>query len=236
MADGCGDRRDGLAADRRRDRRHRRGGAASRWLPAAGTRPALRPATPRVDLARHAGVRPITGVGANKPVAVDDGGRDALHLLHSHATSRRAAAGRRTGPRDARRPRAQLAAGGSGVAPSVLDALVAMLRADALPLVREHGSLGTGDLSALATTALALLGDPRRVRPSTGTTGWRFISSNAATIADAALAVRSLQALATVAVAVAALTFAAVDGNVEAVHRRSSTWSRRSRAPASSAG
>ena len=162
-----------------------------------------------------------TGVGANRLVSVDDPAAATLNLLRSHATS----AGPPRAPERVRAMLAvranQLAVGGSGVNPRIIDALLAMLRADALPLVRELGSIGTGDLSALATTALALLGEaptsaplPARCEFGPGD-GLGFLSSNAATIADAALAVQSLQALATVAVAVAALSFAAVDGNVE---------------------
>ncbi|BEP12628.1 aromatic amino acid ammonia-lyase [Acidothermaceae bacterium B102] len=167
-----------------------------------------------VSLARQ---RPVygrsTGVGANKGVAVDDGGQHALRLLHSHATS--------AGPlRAARRVRAmlaircsQLAAGSSGVAPSVLEALVTMLADDDLPPVREFGSLGTGDLSALATTAVALI---TRGVTLDENDALALISSNAATLADAALAAADLTTLAQASLSVAALTFAAVDGNGEA--------------------
>ena len=115
---------------------------------------------------------------------------------------------------------AQLAAAGSGVKPAVLDALVEMLNADALPPVREYGSIGTGDLSAMATTALALIGElepePPIVVPIDEHDALAFLSSNAATIGDAGLAVAELARLARVALVVAALTFTAVDGNAEA--------------------
>src|SRR2546428_3061278 len=95
-----------------------------------------------------------TGVGANRDVAIDDPDRHALSLLRSHATT--------GGPlREPQRVRAmvavrlnQLAAGGSGVSPLLLDGLADMLAADALPPVRELGSIGTADLSALALVAL----------------------------------------------------------------------------------
>jgi histidine ammonia-lyase len=163
-----------------------------------------------------------TGVGANRSQAVEDAGAHALALVRSHATS--------AGPlRSAARVRAmlvvrlnQLAAGGSGSSPELLDALAAMLDADALPRVRELGSVGTGDLSALATAALALGGEgstsnPLPMRVEIGAhDGLPFISSNAAAVGDAALAVAELRALADAAMVVAALTFAAVDGNEEA--------------------
>ncbi len=152
-----------------------------------------------------------TGVGANKDSAVtaDDG--TAGRLLHSHATS--------AGPlRSGRRVRAtmavrlnQLAAGGGGVRPEVLDGLGRLLASTDLPPVREHGGVGTGDLGALATIALALP-DVRW----TADDALPFLSSNAATVADAGLAVAGLTGLARAGLAVAATTFAAVDGAPEA--------------------
>jgi histidine ammonia-lyase len=163
-----------------------------------------------------------TGVGANRSDAVADPATHALGLLRSHATS--------AGPlRSAERVRAmlvvrlnQLASGGSGASPALLDGLLAMLDADALPFVREFGSIGTGDLSALATTALALAGEGATSAPlpffvALGAhDALPFMSSNAATIGDSALAVVALRAYADAAMVVAALTFAAVDGNDEA--------------------
>ena len=163
-----------------------------------------------------------TGVGANRTVPLTgDPDENAVLLLRSHATS--------AGPvRSAARIRAmlvvrlnQLAAGGSGVAPEILDGLLAMLGQEALPDVRELGGIGTGDLPALATTAVALLGEGRRptglpaVRFGAGD-GLAFISSNAATLGDAALAVAHLTESSRAALAVAALTFVAVNGNAEA--------------------
>ena len=53
----------------------------------------------------------------------------------------------------------QIGAGGAGVASGVLEALVALLNADLTPFTRELGSLGTGDLTALADIGLALVGE-----------------------------------------------------------------------------
>jgi histidine ammonia-lyase len=175
---------------------------------------------------RISGQRPLygrsTGVGANRGASVADAASHAHGLLRSHATS--------GGPlRSPERVRAmlvvrlnQLAAGGSGASPGVLDGLAAMLSADALPYVREHGSVGTGDLPALATTALALMGEapttsPLPLRVELGAhDALPLMSSNAAAIGDAALATTDLTELAAANVVVAALTFAAVDGNREA--------------------
>jgi histidine ammonia-lyase len=53
-----------------------------------------------------------------------------------------------------------LAMGYSGVRPVVVESLLAMLNADVLPPVHEHGSLGaSGDLAPLAHVGLALMGE-----------------------------------------------------------------------------
>ena len=97
-----------------------------------------------------------------------------------------------------------------------------MLTADALPPVREGGSVGTADLAALATTALVLCGEVPSTPPVPATTEFgpgdalTFMSSNAAVLADAALAVADLDRLARSAAVIAAMDFAAVRGNAEA--------------------
>ena len=170
--------------------------------------------------------RPIygrsTGVGANRDVVLADPEAQADALMRSHATT----AGE---PRSRERIRAmlavrlnQLAAGGSGASPAVLDALGRMLADDCLPPVRELGSIGTGDLPALAITALALAGFVPTTPPMAATVpmgigdALPFMSSNAATIGDAALAVVEVRELTYAALVVGALTFTAVDGNIEA--------------------
>ena len=110
-----------------------------------------------------------TGVGANRDVVLPDPDSQAVQLLRSHATSS-------GGLRSAERVRAmllirlnELAADGNGLDPRILEALTDMITEDALPSVREGGSVGTGDLAALATTALVLSGekpsDPRSRAP-----------------------------------------------------------------------
>ena len=177
---------------------------------------------------RISALRPVygrsTGVGANRSIGIEDAATHAHAnaLLRSHATS----AGR---PRSAERVRAmlvvrlnQLAAGGSGASEAVLEGLAAMLAADALPEIRELGGIGTGDLTALATTALALMGESPTARPLPSLTRFGphdalpFISSNAATIGDAALACVRLRGLIHAYVVVAALSFLAIRGNPEA--------------------
>ncbi|WP_327089960.1 aromatic amino acid ammonia-lyase [Nonomuraea sp. NBC_01738] len=97
-----------------------------------------------------------TGVGANKDTPVEDAG---LGLLRSHAGG--------AGPLISEvRARAmlgvrlnQLLAGGSGLDPRVLPALAEAVNSGVTPPVRKYGAIGTGDLTALATTALCLLGE-----------------------------------------------------------------------------
>ena len=161
-------------------------------------------------------LRPIygltTGVGANRSIDVEPDTAGAQGLLRSHATS----AGE---PRSADRVRAmllirlnQLCAGGAGLRPAVVRALAEMINADALPVIREFVGIGTAELSALASTALALqdrspAGDRLVFGPHDALP---FISSNAAALSDAALAAQRLGTGARAALAVAALSFAAV--------------------------
>jgi histidine ammonia-lyase len=176
------------------------------------------------DLAEHSAVYGrSTGVGANKDTAVAaDGDAHARRLLRSHAVD----AGELVPARVVRAMLAvrlnQLAVGGSGVEPAVVAALAEMLRRDALPTVRTLGSIGTGDLTALAGTALTLLGERPASAPLEPLDAWgpesalSFISSSALTIARAALAVAELRRLDHAWSAVVALSFHALDGNAQA--------------------
>jgi histidine ammonia-lyase len=162
-----------------------------------------------------------TGVGANKGIDVGNWPEYAMGLLRSHATS----AGEF---RSAWRVRAmllvrlnQLASGGAGISPAAAGALEKMINADALPAIREFAGIGTGDLSALATTALGLLGEIPLTRPLPPVEfgihdALPFLSSNAATLGDVAIAGHRLQNLARSAITVATLTMVAVQGNLEA--------------------
>lgn len=164
-----------------------------------------------------------TGVGANRTVSVDDD--EAGHgarLLRSHA-----------GGVGAPLPRAvvramlavrlnQLAAGGAGLSPGLLRVIVDALERDTLPVVHRFGAVGTGDLTALAATALTIAGerpwDAEQLPPVEVTTAdaLAFLSSNAATLAEAGLAQQQLHRLSRAALVVAALSCLAVDGNLEA--------------------
>jgi histidine ammonia-lyase len=170
-----------------------------------------------------------TGVGALRDRHVSDQEREEMqwNLLRSHAVS--------AGPpvsqtivRAGMVVRAnQLGAGGAGTAPELLDELVAAINAGITPLTREFGSLGTGDLPALAEIALALLGEgqvwssgqlraaaqPRR-RVALGLRdALSFMSSNAVTAGHAALITVDWRALQSTWLAVAALSFEALQAD-----------------------
>src|SRR6266542_3972721 len=181
-------------------------------------------------IARIVATQPVygrtTGVGANRTVAiaVDPRGR-AEHgsaLLRSHAGG--------AGPLlDADRARAmlvvrlnQLAAGGSGVSPPLLQALVEALDRGLVPAIHVHGAIGTGDLTALACTALCLNGEREwrdvgivRLVEFDASDALAFLSSNAATISGAALACADLSDLLAAALVVAALSLMAVGGSTQ---------------------
>src|SRR5262249_33678094 len=117
----------------------------------------------------------------------------------------------------------QLGAGGSGVDPALLPVLADAINRGFTPPAPLYGAIGTGDLTALASTGLCLLGERAwqggtgppppfgiRAREALG-----FISSRAATLGDAALACHDLAALLRAAVPVAALSLLAARGSAE---------------------
>jgi histidine ammonia-lyase len=182
-----------------------------------------------------------TGVGALRTFVVpEDEQHDySINLLRSHACG----AGR---PLEGELVRAamatranQIGAGGAGVAAELLDALVAALNAGLTPFTRELGSLGTGDLTSLADIALALLGegqvwrDGSLVDASDALTaagvprarlgprdGLAFMSSNAVSIAHAALLVVDSHRLLDAWLTVAALSFEAAAADPVALDSR----------------
>ncbi|HJQ06679.1 MAG TPA: aromatic amino acid ammonia-lyase [Nocardioides sp.] len=165
-----------------------------------------------------------TGVGANRHEAV--GGEaalgHALRLLRSHAGG--------IGPLlPADHVRAtlvvrlnQLAAGGSGIHPRMLEALEQTIDTGALPAVHQLGAIGTGDLTMLAEIGLTLAGERPwavgglpPVQVDLGD-ALALMSSNAATLAEAALACGDLQVLLRASHVVAALSYRALGGSPEA--------------------
>ncbi len=167
-----------------------------------------------------------TGVGALRDRGIDDAelGQFNWNLLRSHAVS----AGPPTPAAVVRAGMVvranQLGAGGAGVAPELLDGLVQAINAGIAPVTHELGSLGTGDLPALAEIALALMGEGQvwssgRCRPADPprqpiALGLRdalgFMSSNAVTAGRAALITVDAGSLLSTWLAVAALSFEAV--------------------------
>ncbi|WP_405820915.1 aromatic amino acid lyase [Streptomyces sp. NBC_01390] len=102
-----------------------------------------------------------TGVGANRNEAVptEAAADHGLRLLRSHA----GAIGAELPARQVRAMLAvranQLLAGGAGLRPGVVTALCEALENGAYPVVNEFGSVGTGDIAALAQVGLALAGE-----------------------------------------------------------------------------
>ena len=166
-----------------------------------------------------------TGVGANRNVglAEDQVAGHGLRLLRSHA-----AGSGPLQPPDLGRAMLvtrlnQIGAGGSGVNPAVLDVLADALNRGFTPPVPLYGAIGTGDLTALASTGLCLIGE-RAWRTGTGppprfplrqAEAPGFMSSNAATLGEAALACHDLRGLVSSAVVIAALSLLAVRGSLE---------------------
>ncbi|NGO78247.1 aromatic amino acid lyase [Streptomyces sp. YC504] len=166
-----------------------------------------------------------TGVGANRNehVPVESAAEHGLRLLRSHA-------GAIGAPLPAREVRAMLAvranqllAGGAGLRPAVVTALCEVLASGAHPLVHEFGSVGTGDIAALAQTGLALAGEhPWAAGPAPEplaldhNDALALISSNALTLGQSALALVELRRLVRATQVVGALSLLAVDGSYEA--------------------
>ncbi|MFI7403285.1 aromatic amino acid ammonia-lyase [Streptomyces sp. NPDC049541] len=166
-----------------------------------------------------------TGVGANRneDVPTEAAAEHGLRLLRSHA-------GAIGGELPAREVRAMLAvranqllAGGAGLRPTVVTALCEALESGAHPVVNEFGSVGTGDIAALAQAGLALAGEhpwrgPGAPKPQQldNNDALAFISSNALTLGQSALALHELRGLVQATQVVAALSLLAVDGSHEA--------------------
>ncbi|MFG3659597.1 aromatic amino acid ammonia-lyase [Streptomyces sp. NPDC047706] len=166
-----------------------------------------------------------TGVGANRneDVPTEAAAAHGLRLLRSHA----GAIGEELPARQVRAMLAvranQLLAGGAGLRPSVVTALCEALDSGAYPVVNEFGSVGTGDIAALAQMGLALAGEhPWRgagapgAQPLDNNDALALISSNALTLGQSALALHELRGLLAATQVVAALSLLAVDGSHEA--------------------
>ncbi|MFJ6086075.1 aromatic amino acid ammonia-lyase [Streptomyces sp. NPDC092369] len=183
-----------------------------------------------------------TGVGANRneDVPTEAAAEHGLRLLRSHA----GAIGDELPARQVRAMLAvranQILAGGAGLRPTVVTALCEALENGVYPLVNEFGSVGTGDIAALAQMGLALAGEhPWRgggegdsvgngpgpaagavvgvpeAQPLDNNDALAIISSNALTLGQAALALHELRGLVEATQVVGALSMLAVDGSHE---------------------
>ena len=108
-----------------------------------------------------------TGFGAfaNKRISADQVRQLQLNLVRSHATG----VGQPLAAPLVRRmlllKANSLAAGFSGVRPEVVEALLALLNSDVLPVIPERGSVGaSGDLAPLAHLSLCLIGEGEALR------------------------------------------------------------------------
>ncbi len=182
-----------------------------------------------------------TGVGSlrSAPAALEDPDDHQWRLLRSHA-------GGGGAPLTVEVVRAamavrlnQLGAGGAGVGDGLIDALLGALGARVTPFVRELGSLGTGDLTALAEIGVALGGEgdcwvgddvvpAAEALAAHGLTpvhygardGIGFMSSNAVSIGLAALVFHDASRLLDSALAVTALSYDATGADLAVLDPR----------------
>ncbi len=171
-----------------------------------------------------------TGVGFNRgiEVAVDDQRLSGLRLLRSHA----AGAGPPLAPEVGLAMLAvranQIAAGGSGVDPGVLGVLAECVNRGFRPPALRYGAIGTGDLTALAAAGLCLLGERDWLAAGGGEPAGSqprfaldpadvlaFMSSNATTLAEAAIACADLTGLLASSTVIAALSHVAAGASAE---------------------
>ena len=219
-----------------------RGGARVRLAPAARGRNAAARAALEALVAAGTPVYGVTtGVGALHDRRVEPGEAPAhqRRLLRSHA----AGGGPPLAPGAVRAAMVvrlnQLGAGGAGASDALLDALGGALDAGLVPVVHELGSLGTGDLPALADIGLALLGEGeawwrgevlpaaralRRAGLAPLAPGPRdamaLLCSNAVTVGRAALSAVRARRMADAAPAVAALSFEAIQADLAVLDER----------------
>jgi len=134
---------------------------------------------------------------------------------------------------------AGLAQGGSGISPSVLDALCALVNRDVVPVVPRIGSISVADLPQLAHLMLPLVGEGEAysggermsgrealgradLAPATlgAKDGIALISANAATVGRAALVVHDAVAVHDAWLTAIALSFEAFRANLSILDQR----------------
>lgn len=172
-----------------------------------------------------------TGVGARRDQTVEiahDETSHGMRLLRSHAGG----AGEMLSLQLSRAMlvvRAnQIAAGGAGVQPELLNAIVDALNEGIAPAIHDWGALGTGDLTMLAEAGLALAGEgewlgdgqpPDPVR-FTNNDALALMSSNARTLGQAVFAHQDAAALLSASEIVATMSFTVIEGATEAFDER----------------
>jgi histidine ammonia-lyase len=171
-----------------------------------------------------------SGVGANRAfrIGAADAQAHGQRLLRSHAGDAGPLLAPELGLATLAVRANQIAAGGSGIDPGVLDVLADCVNRGLRPPARIYGAIGTGDLAALAVTALCLLGErdwlpdpadrsdppqPRFALPAGDALA--FISSNAATLSEAAIACYDLRILLQAGQVIAALSHLAAGASRE---------------------
>lgn len=163
-----------------------------------------------------------TGVGANRDVLADDADGDhGARLLRSHV----AGGGEDLGDEVARAMMLvrlnQLSRPGSGISPSIVQALAQVVNDGRTPLVRKHGAVGTGEITVFGELALCMSGELPWRDGSIHDYGVRFsandalafMSSSAVTIANASLALREAEIIAKSSLVIAALSVVPVRAN-----------------------
>ncbi|MBO9704507.1 MAG: aromatic amino acid lyase, partial [Arthrobacter sp.] len=156
-----------------------------------------------------------TGVGANRTVQVDAAGTEKdVSLLRSHATGSGAWLPDRVVRAGLLVRLNQLLRGGSGMHPDIIPALQGSLGSGELPRVHGFGAIGTGDLGFFGEVALGLMGESELSDGALHRSWWPhegdalpFLSTNAMTIARAALVTSRLHAWLDWYEQVAALSF-----------------------------
>ena len=185
------------------------------------------------------GLNSALGANTGAPLATDDLVQYQLRAIRARAVAVGA-------PYDRESVRAMLfarvagmAQGGSGVSPSVLDGLCALLNCDVIPVVPRIGSISVADLPQLAHLALVLVGEGEacyrgerlngdvalsRAGLAPVTLGVKdgvaLISANAATVGRAALIVADALALHESWLSAIALSFEAFRANLSILDRR----------------
>ena len=185
------------------------------------------------------GVNSALGANTGKPIP-----RDQLAAYQHRAVRARAVGVGPVFPTDVVRAMmfaraAGMAAGGSGVSPEVLDALIALLNASVHPVVPSKGSIGVADLAPLSHLALPLFGEGSAeyrgeilagsvaleragLRPVAlgAKDGIALISANAATVGHAALVVHDASRMLDALSIAAALSFEGFRANLSPLDPR----------------